>query len=343
MTNPYKSLEKEAFWRPFVAERSMFDITDLWRPKHKIDNKTQIATYGSCFAQHIGRALDGRGFKWLRTEKPPQRLSEDNKKRFNFDIFSSRTGNIYTTSLLKQWCSWAAGKETAPEEVWEQGGRYYDPFRPIVEPNGFASADEVHKTRRVTIQSFKKSITDCDIFVFTLGLTESWFNKEYGYEYPMCPGTAAGQFDERKHGFINQQYEGIKKSLYDAMGIMRELNPQIKFILTVSPVPLTATYSGNNVLVATMESKSILRAVAGSLSCENDEIDYFPSYEIINSPVFRGAFFEPNMRSVNPHGVGFVMDTFFKCQKLKVTGALGASKEDAKCEEEILGSFGGTK
>jgi hypothetical protein len=343
MSNPYRNLSEEAFWKPFVAERSMFDITNMWNPKFKIEQDTKIATYGSCFAQHIGRALDGRGFQWLRTERPPSALSEENKKRFNFDIFSARTGNMYTTSLLNQWCEWAADVKPLPQEVWESKERFYDPFRPIVEPNGFASSNEVVQSRKTTIRAFKDSILKSDIFVFTLGLTESWFDKVNGYEYPMCPGTAAGDYDEIRHNFVNQRYKEIESALLNSIEIMRKLNPTMKFILTVSPVPLTATYSKNNVLVATMESKSILRAVAGSLSRDLEYVDYFPSYEIINSPVFRGAFFEPNMRSVNPHGVNFVMDTFFKSQDISLRGTSQVSREQAKCEEEILGSFGEKK
>jgi hypothetical protein len=116
---------------------------------------------------------------------------------------------------------------------------------------------------------------------------------------------------------------------------MKTINPKLKIILTVSPVPLTATNSGKHVLIATMQSKSILRAVAGQLSDEYSYIDYFPSYEIINSAVFKGVFFEPNQRNVNPHGVSFVMDHFFN-------GINFIKKEDSDLlpmDENCLESF----
>jgi hypothetical protein len=136
---------------------------------------------------------------------------------------------------------------------------------------------------------------------------------------------------------------------------MKKVNPQLRFILTVSPVPLTATKSGNHVAVATMASKSILRAVTEELMSHVD-VDYFPSYEIINSPIFKGTFFEPNQRSVNPYGVKFVMDNFFECQRaefgeqsssaktLKREGiqsaAFATEKYDEQCEEALLEAFG---
>lgn len=94
-----------------------------------------------------------------------------------------------------------------------------------------------------------------------------------------------------------------------------------------------------------MESKSILRAVAGQIATIRGYVDYFPSYELINSPAFGGIFFDPNKRTVSRHGVRFVMDSFFSC----MTGKFGQHTQskghpgdasDAICEEELLGAFG---
>jgi GSCFA family len=201
-------------------------------------------------------------------------------------------------------------------------------------------------------------------------LTESWFNKSKGYEYPMCPGTAAGTFDPSEHEFKNQTFEFVRANLFDALAKIRAVNRRARIILTVSPVPLTATNSKRHVLLATMESKSILRAVAGQLRSANPWIDYFPSYEIISSPVFGGKFFEPNLRSVTEAGVDFVMNSFFadleakfgpakeadslssqlKSRVFDPLGALRgrpngarpiiADKDDIVCEEQLLEAFG---
>lgn len=348
--NPYKNLPEKAFWKKAVAERSMFDLKELWDPKFKIELTQSVATYGSCFAQHFGRALKNHGFNWFIAEQAPQKLSEKNKARFNYGIFSSRTGNIYTTSLLLQWVKWALNKSKPGDEFWEKNGRYFDPFRPIVEPNGFETKEEMQASRLETINSFEQSFKKANVFVFTLGLTESWFNRVDGNEYPMCPGTVAGEFDPEQHVFKNQKFVEVKSALIEAIALMREANPRLKFLLTVSPVPLTATKSDMHVAVATMHSKSILRSVAGEIAESSADIDYFPSYEIINSPVTKATFFEPNQRNVNPYGVNFVMKQFFDCQVRKF-GAFekvdntnqqveSKSRYDEVCEEELLEAFG---
>lgn len=348
--NPYSNLDTKAFWKKAVAEKSMFDLSDLWAPKFKVEATQRVSTYGSCFAQHFGRALKKNGLNWFIAEQPPLKLSEANQTKFNYGIFSSRTGNIYTTSLLLQWVKWALNIEKPSDEVWEKNGRFFDPFRPRVEPNGFESTEELFASRAQTIRSFEESFRRASLFVFTLGLTESWFNNSNDTEYPMCPGTIAGEFDETIHKFKNQSFSEIKEALVEAIRLMRTVNPNLKFLLTVSPVPLTATKSNMHVMVATMHSKSILRAVAGEVADSEVTIDYFPSYEIINSPVTKGAFFEPNQRNVNPYGVNFVMKQFFDCQEAtygklivneyKAQNKAVTSRYDEICEEELLEAFG---
>lgn len=343
--SPYESLPDTAFWKLAVASHSPFDITDLWRPKFEISRDWKVATYGSCFAQHIGRALRERGFRWLDCEPGPYGLSAKRAREYNYGIFSSRTGNLYTTSLLRQWTQWAFEGECPPLEVWRKGERYLDPFRPVVEPTGFESMDELEASREHTIRRFERSIRDADLLVFTLGLTESWFNREGAYEYPMCPGVAGGEYHSTQHVFRNQHFNEVIDNLKAAIRLMKSFNENLRILLTVSPVPLTATNSGRHVLVATMQSKSILRAVAAQLADNWPDVDYFPSYEIISSPVFRGAFFEPNQRSVHPRGVAFVMEQFFKALKLPelaAPGGIAAAKaaEELVCEEELLEAFG---
>lgn len=361
--HPYKFLDERAFWSPAVGKRSYLDIDQLWEPKWRIKAKHKIVTYGSCFAQHFGRALAARRYDWHSTERPPRVLSDEQAKNFNYGVFSSRTANIYTVSLLKQWMEWATGKLTPPDEYWETDGRIYDPFRPTIEPDGFESVEEMRLSRELTIEAFLNSMKEADIFVFTLGLTESWFNKQNGYEYPMCPGTAAGEFNDEMHQFRNQNFLEIRRNLNDAIKLLREVNPKVKVLLTVSPVPLTATNSGQHVLVATMRSKSILRGVAAELAEAKRFVDYFPSYEIISSPVFGGAFFESNKRSVMQDGVNFVMKSFFSClnakfpdrynrmeaelgsdalppeQMLVERNAAEKAADDLVCEEELLSAF----
>ncbi len=363
--NPYRALDERAFWATAVAGRDHSEIKDLWTPKWRVARKHRIVTFGSCFAQHFSRALEARGFEWLNSEPAPGDMSEDEAKANQYGVFSARTGNIYTVSLLKQWMEWGLGLKPVPGEVWEQDGRFFDPFRPAIKKGGFACADEMLASRAATLDAFGRAMREADLLVFTLGLTESWFNRTHGYEYPMCPGTAAGTFDETEHVFVNQSFMDIRSRLLECLKMLREVNPKVRVLLTVSPVPLTATMSGDHVLVATTRSKSILRAVAADVMEERRFVDYFPSYEIVATAPFEGALYQKNKRTITPDGVSRVMTAFFEAQREafgpasakagKKAGAAAKRAADGKgkpaarkkaeddddvvCEEELLAGF----
>ncbi|MEX0310965.1 MAG: GSCFA domain-containing protein [Tateyamaria sp.] len=359
--HPYANLGSEAFWKTAVAEPGAHGLTGLWTPKFAVQPEHRIVTAGSCFAQHIGRALRKRGYAWTDFEPPLPKMTPEEGHAFGYGVFSFRTGNIYTPAMLLQWLELAYGDRTDPGEVWEKDGRFFDPLRPVIEPGGFASLQEVQDARENTYAALRKAVETADIFVFTLGLTERWRNSDTGLEYAMCPGTAAGTFDPDTHVFVNANTRQSFAALQQAIRVMRSLNKQLRILLTVSPVPLTATASGQHVMIATQYSKSVLRAVAGMAAEKYPFVDYFPSYEIITNPVFRGMFFAPNMRSVVPEGVETVMSHFFADQA-RVFGTAAPepvkaepvmelaedapkwtgkkkSAADVKCEEEMLNAF----
>ena len=189
-----------------------------------------------------------------------------------------------------------------------------------------------------------------DLFIFTLGLTEAWVHRDTGTVYPTAPGTIAGRFDENIYEFKNFKFQEIICAFYEFQEILLKLRPDgklPKILLTVSPVPLVATASGNHVLTATNYSKSILRAVAGQLSEDNTHIDYFPSFEIITNQGAHALFYESNLRSVRWEGVDVVMKAFFsehqanqKVCAIPESSLNNSSEEDLQCEELLLEAFG---
>jgi len=90
-----------------------------------------------------------------------------------------------------------------------------------------------------------------------------------------------------------------------------EVNPTLRIILTVSPVPLVATFTDTNVLVASSYSKSVLRAVCGEIDSRYQHVQYFPSYEIIGHAASFGQYLASDLREVSERGVSHVMDCFF--------------------------------
>jgi hypothetical protein len=323
--NPYRSLPARSFWRTAVAEPDMLAIDGLWTPKFALGQDDPILTAGSCFARHIGRTLLELGMNWRDAEPAPPGLTAAERTARQYGVFSFRTGNIYTAAMLRQWLGWATGADAPGTESWVEDGRHFDPFRPSVEPAGHDSAEAMLAAREATLAAIRTAVAEARCLVFTLGLTEAWHERGTGVVYPVCPGTVRGQFDPERHEFRNHTFGQVQQDVLAAVELARTVNPQLRVLLTVSPVPLTATATGGHALTANTYSKSVLRAVAGQLAQEHPDIDYFPAYEIITGVPFRGAFFAANLREVTPEGVEFVMRRF--------TAALGRQAADQPADQ----------
>jgi len=309
--NPYQDLPPESYWRTGVQipAHDGHGFPNLWRSKFPIDSATKIITVGSCFAQHISKWIKGNGFSWVDSEPGDAAIPMQDQEADGYGIFSFRTGNIYTPALLKQWIFQALRLEKEVDEFFVSEGRYFDALRPLIPVNGYDLPAEVQAARQNTLDCIRKAIHESDLFIFTLGLTEGWKNKQ-GYVYPLCPGTVKGEFKSAEHQFVNYSYQQILDDLNGAMDAIIKVNPRMRFLLTVSPVPLTATAEKQHILGATTYSKSVLRAVAGFLAHTRQDVDYFPSYELIAQFPTHGKFYESNLRSVKKEGVDFVMAHF---------------------------------
>lgn len=310
--SPYQGLPRDRFWRFGVASAASAAPPGIYKPKWLISQTEKVATAGSCFAQHVGRQLKANGFALMDVEPPPPGLHPAQHIKFGYSIYSGRYGNIYTVRQLLQLASEAFGEFEPADVVWTKGDLFFDALRPGVEPDGLGSAEEVLAHRAYHLARVRELFLTMDVFIFTLGLTESWEHLASGTSYPTAPGTIAGSFDETVYGFRNLTFNEIVADFVAFKNLLekkREGRP-CRFLLTVSPVPLAATASGQHVLPATMLSKALLRGAAGELVATFPDVDYYPSFEIVASPWAVDDFFESDRRDVSARGVALAMQTF---------------------------------
>lgn len=349
--HPYSSAPAYRRWSSGVARPGL--ATDpVVRWPWTLTQADRVAAAGSCFAQHIARYLRGSGFTFLVTEPAHPVLGEAVAQAFCYDVYSARFGNIYSSRQLLQLFRRAFGTFTPAEAVWEAKGRFFDPWRPGVQPNGFASRREFEIDGARHLAAVKQMFLELDVFVFTLGLTETWVSAVDGAAFPMCPGTVAGEFDPARHQFMNLGVADVVGDLSAFVSELRSVNPKARVIFTVSPVPLAATAEDRHVLASTTYSKAVLRAAADEV-CRQEGIDYFPSYEIITGPQARGRYFADDLRSVTEDGVEQVMRLFFRHvvgEELQLAAVPDAKVDEfseqmkqvvaAMCDEEMLDRAG---
>ncbi len=347
---PYKTFPTTSYWRDSVAVAKDDSFDPLIECSFKLATTDKIATAGSCFAQHIAKRLRASGFHYYVPENVPTFIDEAVAQKYNYGTFSARFGNIYTTRQLKQLFDRAFGKFEPSEPFWEEDGRFYDPFRPQIQPRGFANLAEAIADRKSHLRFVREMFQSMDVFVFTLGLTETWESTEDGAVFPICPGCGVGSFVPGKYQFINLSCDEVVADLMYVLQEILKINPRCRFLLTVSPVPLIATAVPRHVLISNTYSKSVLRVAVEKVVSEIPQSFYFPSFEIITGANTRSNYFESDLRSVKEEGVNHVMKVFFKhlinnsdsSRPLSKRSdhsdhdALVNSDMDIVCDEEIL-------
>lgn len=347
-THPYAALPAEAFWKTGVVMADRAAFASHYRPKIRIGPETAIATVGSCFARHIARALREAGCQVLDAEPAPANIPDAVAEAYGYRLFSVRTGNIYTVRFLREFLEDCAEGRVDPQLVWRRGARFVDALRPQVEPEGLDSVAEVLLHRDYHLERSARMLAALEVLVFTPGLTEAWLDRRTGRVLPLCPGIAGGRFDPERHVLVEFTVAEVLDDLRAIRTLLQRFRPGMRMILTVSPVPLTATASGRHVLEATVGAKSVLRAAVGQFVAEVAGVDYFPSYELVTHPATGGPWFAPNLRSVSAEGVARVMQVFLAAHGLAqpATTAAPAGKEDPAlsedaqvCEDLLLQAF----
>jgi hypothetical protein len=124
----------------------------------------------------------------------------------------------------------------------------------------------------------KDILNNIDLLIITLGLTEIWESKERGFVVASNPYKHYEL--PRDFKFRASKYQENLYNLVYVYNVLKQYNPNIKILITVSPVSLIETFRKDvDVITANCESKSTLRSVAGSFA-ELKDVYYFPSYEI---------------------------------------------------------------
>lgn len=349
--NPYSEKSKIAFWSNSVARADDEAIfSQIYQKKFHISPEDKICSAGSCFAQHISRKLKENGFNFIDYEPAPWGLfSIADQAKFGYGLYSARFGNIYSVRSLLQLAEEAYGEWVPNEPAWKLNNKFTDPFRPNIEPNGYDSELSLLEDRKYHLARVRLMLESFDIFIFTLGLTEAWMSLDEHDCYAIAPGVIGGEYDPTKYKLKNFSVAEVVEDFEKFIELINQKRPEAKsakFILTVSPVPLTATATNNHVITATTYSKAVLRAAAGELSSRYENIDYFPSFELISSPWMEARHYETNKRGVRSLSVDRVMKTFFDQHinkgEEKKHPKQGESLATEVCEDFLLDAFSKT-
>jgi hypothetical protein len=125
-------------------------------------------------------------------------------------------------------------------------------------------------------------------------------------------------------------------SIDDCRDALREIHAVLKrngkagqrFVVTVSPVALTRTFSEFDIIIANTTSKSTLRVAALEFVGGQDHVDYFPSYEAVLHSAPALAWQDDRLHA-SDFIVGRIISTFLERYGLIDTETLAADHDAA--------------
>ncbi len=257
-----------------VENRLEPDCWPVIAPSFTIPQGAAIFGMGSCFARNIEYALEELGFQVPGLEFDRRYMA-----------MTGRNGNlartVYTPTAVLQELTWASNAlaSDTPLELSDIEHLLLDSGHDqVVDPQSafqFAGTPlELLEHRRLMLNLYA-SLFESDVVVLTLGLVETWFDHHTEQYVVFSPHMRShgDRFEFHRLTFA-QCLKATRRSLELLVG-----DTGRKVLLTTSPIPLGTTFTGQDVLVANMHSKSVLRAVCGEVVEEFETVDYFPSYE----------------------------------------------------------------
>jgi tetratricopeptide (TPR) repeat protein len=214
----------------------------------------------------------------------------------------------FTVQSMENELAWASGQAApSPERLFLQVGEglWHDPQ--LVGNIHPASLERVI-ARRAMVQGAFRELPGCKIVIMTLGLAEAWFDHETGLYLNAAPPTAALRRAPERFSLDILDYDDIFSSLERIYAIIQRFGrPDFRMLLTVSPVPFKATFSGEDALVANSYSKAVQRAACQAFVARHDNVDYVPSYEIVTLSD-RETVYERDNVHVSNSAVAYIVD-----------------------------------
>jgi tetratricopeptide (TPR) repeat protein len=125
-------------------------------------------------------------------------------------------------------------------------------------------------------------LRECAVVILSLGVAPCFFDRETG-AFALTFGQNLNiALQNRRYKFRTTTVTENVDNLREIIRMLRELNPNVTIFLTVSPVPLKATFERGSAIVADCVSKSTLRVAAEEIvRLELPGIYYWPSFEIV--------------------------------------------------------------
>jgi hypothetical protein len=245
--------------------------------EEKIHPHYKVVSIGSCFADHIGHRFE----------------------EMKMDILSNPFGIIYNPiSQMRLIDLCLEGKQLNPEHIVEN----QDIYNHLDAHSRFGKKDleDLKQGIQQASESFREYLENAKVLIVTLGTAWVYRYEKTGEIVANCHKLPAQNFTKE---LLN--IEDITTPMISTLNKIKEINPAIRFIVTVSPVRHIKEGIPENML-----SKSILRVAVSQIEKAVVDATYFAAYELIMDDLRDYRFFEEDMIHPNLMARNYIWSKF---------------------------------
>lgn len=245
----------------------------------QIEHNHRIISIGSCFSNNVAKYF----------------------RRGGFSIYENPLGIVYNPCSIRLAMQWICSGE-----LFEKQNLFFhlEQWHSYFHHSDF-SAEQIdcclQKINSHLLEGYA-FLRQADFLILTLGSAQVYFHKEIGEVVNNCHKLPMRQFSSRMLS-INE----VKHELNEGIAYIHNVNPNIKVLLTVSPVR-----HGKNNFHENNLSKATLLLAAEDVVRENESVFYFPSYEIVMDELRDYRFYAEDMLHPSALAVNYVWEKFSK-------------------------------
>ena len=245
-----------------------------------IDYDSRILLLGSCFAENMAEKFD----------------------YFKFQAKTNPFGIIFNPVSLEKLIRRSVEKRKFTEndiffhnELWH----CYEVHSELSN----ADKDTFLNSLNELINSTHQQLNDSTHIIITLGTSWVYRNIESNEIVANCHKVLQKKFTKEL-----QTIQEIKESLENIISLVHSVNPNCKFIFTVSPVRhIKDGFVENN-----LSKAHLIAAIHQTINHQPSPINYFPSYEIMMDELRDYRFYAEDMLHPNQTAIDYIWIQFFE-------------------------------
>jgi len=244
-----------------------------------IDYNSKIILLGSCFSDNIGQKLSYHKFESILNP-------------FGILFHPKAIESVIKNALCK--------KEYTEKDVFFLNERWQS-FEAHSKLSSSSKEEIIEQLNKASV-SINKAVKNSTHFIITLGTSWVYRFNESGEIVANCHKVSQNKFKKELLSVAE-----INKSLSLIISLIKEINPSISFIFTVSPVRHL-----KDGVIENQQSKSHLISALHQIIPIHKNSFYFPSYEVMMDELRDYRFYKEDMIHPNQIAINYIWEKFYE-------------------------------